>query len=69
MNTMPATNAKIIDTYKTYEQVNGKMVHNGYFVLLQDAPLKWASIWQYNTIMALTPFKRITSAYKLTNAQ
>ena len=66
---MPATNAKIIDTYKTYKQVNGKMVHNGYFVLLQDAPLKWASIWQYNTIMALTPFKRVENAYKLTNAQ
>ena len=69
MNTIPSTGARIIDTYKTYKQVDGHMVHNGYFVLLQDAPLKWASIWQYNTIMALTPFKRITNAYKLNNAQ
>ena len=69
MNTIPATGARIINTYKTYKHMNGKMVHNGYFVLLQDAPLKWASIWQFDTIMALTPFKRITSAYKLNNAQ
>ncbi len=69
MNTIPATNAKIINTYKTYKHINGKMVHNGYFVLLQDAPLKWASIWQFDTIMAQTPFKRVENAYKLTNAQ
>jgi len=67
--TIPATGAAIKSTYKTYKQVDGNMIHDGYFVLLQDAPLKWASKWQWDTIQGQTPFKRIEHAYKLSNAQ
>jgi hypothetical protein len=66
---IPATNRGIKDAIKTYKQVDGEMVHDGYFLILKDAPLKWASTWQYDTLMAQTPFKRVDNAYRLTNAQ
>lgn len=69
MNTMPATGRKIKDTIATYKQVNGEMVHDGYFYILQDAPLKWCSTWQHDNLKKLSPFNRTDLAYRLPNAQ
>lgn len=69
MNTIPATGAKIKDTIKTYKQVNGEMIHDGYFYILQDAPLKWCSNWQHDLLVKMNPLKRTDMAYRLPNAQ
>lgn len=41
---------KLLNAIKTYEQIDGHMVHDGYFILTNNYPLKWATKWQWQHI-------------------
>lgn len=40
----------ITSVVKTYELVNGAMIHNGYFIVSNNYPLKWASKWRWESV-------------------
>lgn len=69
MNTIPASNRGIKKAIKTYDEVEGAMIHDGYFLILKEVPLKWVSKWQYEHLLSLTPLQRVDVAYKFNNVK
>lgn len=61
----------IIDTVKTYDLIDGDMVHTGYFIITNNYSMKWATKWVWESSIKSNLFTLNADRFirRLENAQ